>query len=88
MIGIADVDEVAELGSNRALKRCEHGVCVFIVNRDTVKCVVGDRIAFLVWYDVCPVSCMLEVYGGDNKVFAVMMNVCEEGVCGVHAEFR
>ena len=52
MVGTADVDEAAKLGSDGAFKRGEHGVCVFIVHGDGVKGIVGGRVAFLVWYDV------------------------------------
>ena len=86
MVGTADVDEGAELGSNGAFKRGEHGVCVFIIHGDDVEGIVGSRDAFLVWYDIWHVRCKFEVYGGCSKVFVVVMNVCEERVCGAHAE--
>ena len=86
MVGTADVDEGAFLGSNEAFTRGEHGVCVFIIHGDDVEAIIGGRVVFLVWYDVWPVRCRFQVYGGGSYVFVVVMNVCEEGVCGVHAE--
>ena len=47
MVGTADVDEGAELGSDGAFKRDEHGVCAFIIHGDDVKSIVGGRVAFL-----------------------------------------
>jgi len=46
VVGIADVDEVAELGSDGAFQRGEHGVCVFIVHGDDVNSVIGGGVAF------------------------------------------
>ncbi len=69
MVGTANVDEGAELGSDGTFIRGEHGVCVFIIHGDDVNGVVGCIVAFLVWYDECAVWCWLEVYGGGSKVF-------------------
>ena len=63
MVGTADGDYSAELGSEGTFKRGEHGVCVFIIHGDNVKGIVDGRVAFLVWYNVCPSGTCLRCMG-------------------------
>ena len=52
MVCATNGDEEMELGSDRAFKCGEHGVCVFVVHGDDVEGVIVGGVAFFWWSDV------------------------------------